>query len=195
MLISLVEMLTSSLWQNMGVKTFSRRDRTCSYASNKHLMVCSFTTSVYWPSATGKSNKNEALLTAHTAVKAMWATGFVTYCCVFPPLWKGRSGFCRCSHPSSRSRRSFLVLREASSSVSQTAPGTGSYHWIPLWSESQTHQLHYVGTFKDISLCYPEVTLQSVSILDDFIESIYDTAGAIWRISCFQVFQKPQNHN
>lgn len=54
------------------------------------------------------------------------------YCCGFLPRWKGRSGSCRCSRPSSRSHRSSSALRGASPSGSRTAPGTGSYRWTPL---------------------------------------------------------------
>lgn len=37
----------------MGVKTVSSRDRTCSYASNRHVVFCSLTTSEYGAEATG----------------------------------------------------------------------------------------------------------------------------------------------
>ncbi|MEQ2160069.1 hypothetical protein GOODEAATRI_029717 [Goodea atripinnis] len=50
--------LTSSLWQNIGVKTPSSRKRTCSYASNRQVIFCSFTTFLYGPAATGTDHSS-----------------------------------------------------------------------------------------------------------------------------------------
>lgn len=144
-------------------------------------MVCSLTTCGYGPSATAKSNKSQPLYRRGREAKAEKAP--VAYCCGFLPLWKDRSGSCRCSRPSSRSRRSSSALRGASSSGSQTAPDTGSDRWTPLRrqrSRGSPVSLSIINSFSLMSS--RSVHLQDTCKKEQLIEislfwDVYDLIG------------------